>query len=224
MSSPNVVSSEDITEVVVSRLLIIGTGGQGKVVLDCIKNKYEQIVFLTNDLHSKGIAGYSILYEQEITDEYIVKNFDEIIVAIGNNNARLNLSLKYEAKGLKLATIIHPTAVISEISKIGEGTVVFANAVINPNARIGKACIINTSTVIEHDCILENGVHISPNASMGGTVTIGEKTWICIGSSIANNIKIGKNSIIGAGAVVLKDVPDNVLAAGVPARIRKEYT
>jgi sugar O-acyltransferase (sialic acid O-acetyltransferase NeuD family) len=207
----------------VSRLLIVGTGGQGRVVLDCIKNKYEQIVFLTNDLHSKAVDGYSLLYEQETTDGYIKNNFDEIVVAIGNNNARLNLSLKYETNGLKLATIIHPTAIISETAEIGAGTVVFANAVINSNAKIGKACIINTNTVIEHDCILGNGVHISPNAAMGGTVTIGEKTWICVGSSIANNIKIGNNCVIGAGSVVLKDVPNNVLVAGVPAKIKKEY-
>jgi hypothetical protein len=83
-----------------SRLLIVGTGGQGKVVLDCVKNKYEQIVFLTNDLYSKAVDGYSIRYEQETTDVYIKTNFDEIVVAIGNNNARLNLSLKYETKGL----------------------------------------------------------------------------------------------------------------------------
>jgi acetyltransferase-like isoleucine patch superfamily enzyme len=58
---------------------------------------------------------------------------------------------------------------------------------------------------------------------MGGTVYIGEKTWVCVGSSIANNIRIGNNSIIGAGSVIIKDVPNKVLAAGVPARIKKRY-
>jgi sugar O-acyltransferase (sialic acid O-acetyltransferase NeuD family) len=206
-----------------NHLLIVGTGGQGKVVLDCAKYKYQKISFLTNDSRSKGIEGYTTIYEQNISDEYILKTFDEIIVAIGNNNARLSLSLKYETQGIKLATIIHPSAVISESARIGEGSVVFANSVINANAKTGKACIINTSAVIEHDCVLADGVHISPNTAMGGTVNVGEKTWICIGSSIANNIKIGKNSIIGAGAVVIKDVPNNVMVAGVPARIKKKY-
>ncbi|MDR3341335.1 MAG: acetyltransferase [Treponema sp.] len=204
-------------------LLIVGTGGQGKVVLDCAKDTYQKISFMTNDLHSQGIEGYNIIYEQNISDEYILKTFDEIIVAIGNNNARLSLSLKYEIKGIKLATIIHASAVISESAQIGKGSVVFANSVINANAKIGKACIINTSTVIEHDCVLGDGVHISPNAAMGGTVNVGERTWICIGSSIANNIKIGKSSIVGAGAVVIKDVPDNVLVTGIPAQIKKRY-
>jgi sugar O-acyltransferase (sialic acid O-acetyltransferase NeuD family) len=205
------------------RLLIIGTGGQGKVVLDCAKNYYDSITFMTNDKNSLGIDGYPIIYEQEIKLNKIIENYDEIIVAIGNNNARLKISLEYESKGIKLATIIHPKAVISDTAMIGGGTVVFANAVINPSAKIGKACIINTGVIVEHDCILENGVHISPNAAMGGTVLIGEKTWVCVGSSIANNIKIGENSVIGAGSVIIEDVPRKVLVAGVPAKIKKYY-
>jgi acetyltransferase-like isoleucine patch superfamily enzyme len=70
---------------------------------------------------------------------------------------------------------------------------------------------------------LEDGVHISPNTVMGGTVNIGRKTWVCLGSSIADHIEIGENAVIGAGSVVLNDVPDNVLMAGVPAIIRKYY-
>ena len=176
---------------------------------------------MTNDLDTKNIGNYPILFEQNITQEYILKNFDEIIVAIGNNNARLNLSLRYISLGMKLAKIIHPNAVVSKYATIEAGTVVFANAVINPFAKIGKACIVNTGSIIEHDCILEDGVHISPNAAMGGTVSIGKKTWVCVGCSIANNVKIGEEVIIGAGSVVLKDVPNNVLVAGIPAIIKK---
>ena len=205
------------------RLLIIGTGGHGKVVLDCAKKYYDSIGFLTNDTHSKNIDGYPILFEQETSFDYVLQNFDELIVAIGNNNARLNISMDYKAKGIKLATIIHEKAIVSENVIIGDGTVVLANAVINPSAIIGKCCIINTGAIIEHDCIINDGVHISPNAAMGGTVSIGKKTWVCVGSSIANNINIGENSIIGAGSVIIKDVPSKVLVAGVPAIIKKQY-
>jgi len=205
------------------RLLIVGTGGHGKVVLDCAKKYYNSISFLTNDTHSKGINGYPILFEQETSIDYIIKNFDELIVAIGNNKARLNISINYKAKGIKLATIIHEKAIISENAIIGEGTVVLANAVINSFATIGKCCIINTGAIIEHDCTIQDGVHISPNAAMGGTVLIGENTWVCIGSSISNNIRIGENSVIGAGSVIIKDVPSKVLVAGIPAKIKKHY-
>ena len=205
------------------RLLIVGSGGHGKVVLDCAKKQYNSITFMTNDIQSKSVNGYPIIFEQETSMEYILQNFDEVIVAIGNNNARLKISMDYITKGIKLATIIHEKAVVSENAIIGEGTVVFANAVINPFANIGKCCIINTGSIIEHDCVLEDGVHISPNAAMGGTVTIGEKTWVCLGSSIGNNIKIGSNSVIGAGSAVIKDVPNKVLVAGIPAIEKKRY-
>jgi sugar O-acyltransferase (sialic acid O-acetyltransferase NeuD family) len=178
---------------------------------------------MTNDTHSLGIEGYPIIYEQETSADTILKEYDELIVAIGNNKARLKITFEYEAKGIKFATIIHPKATVSDSAIIGAGTVVFANAIINPSAKIGKACIINTGAIIEHDCVLGNAVHISPNAAMGGTVCIGEQTWVCVGSSIANNIKIGDNCVIGAGSVVIKDVPNNVLAAGVPSKIMKNY-
>ena len=169
----------------------MGTGGHGKVVLDCAEKQYKNISFLTNDLNANSIGNYPILFEQNTTPEYILKNFDQMIVAIGNNNARLRLSLKYISLGMKLATIIHPRAVV------------------------------NTGSIIEHDCILEDGVHISPNAVMGGTVSIGKKSWVCVGCSIANNVKIGEDVVVGAGSVVLKEVPNNVLVAGIPAVIKK---
>jgi sugar O-acyltransferase (sialic acid O-acetyltransferase NeuD family) len=206
----------------VKRLLIIGTGGQGKVVLDSAASTYDTIAFMTNDLHGHGIDGHEILHEQETPEEYISSHFDEIIVAIGNNSTRLNLSLKYEARGMKLATIVHPRAVVSKHARVEAGTVILANAVVNPFAIVKKACIINSGSIVEHDCILEDGVHVSPNATMGGMVKIGKRTWICLGSSIANNITIGENVIVGAGSVVLRDIPDNVLVAGVPGTIRKK--
>jgi sugar O-acyltransferase (sialic acid O-acetyltransferase NeuD family) len=178
---------------------------------------------MTNDIHSPGIEGYPIIYEQKISIETILKNYKEIIVAIGNNDLRLKISLKYESHGMKLAKIIHPKASISENAEIGGGTTVFANAVINPFVKIGKACIINTGAIIDHNCTLSDGVHISPNAALGGTVKIGKKTWICIGSSIANDITIGQDCVIGAGSAVISDIPDNVLAAGVPAKIKRQY-
>jgi len=210
----------------VKNLLIVGAGGHGKVVLDCAlaMGDYAGVSFLTNDLAAKQIAGFPVFYEQEtILSSSFYENYDEIIIAIGNNNVRLAKSLQILDNGLKLATLIHPTAVVSRFSEVLEGTVVFANAVVNPFSSVGTACIINTGAIIEHDCILGNGVHVSPGATLAGSVRVGEKSWICAGSSLSNHIKIGTNSIVGAGATVLEDVPDNVLMAGVPAKIKKNY-
>jgi sugar O-acyltransferase (sialic acid O-acetyltransferase NeuD family) len=204
-------------------LLIIGTGGQGKVVLDCAESYYDKISFLTNDLNAKNIGNHSVLFEQETPMDYILENFDELIIAIGNNKARLRLTEKYISAGIKLATIIHPNASVSKFATIDCGTVICANAVIGPFAALGKANVVSIGGIVAHDCKFEDGARISPNAVVAGTCFIGKNTWVCIGANISNDIKIGTNAVIGAGAVVLKDVPDNVLVAGIPATIKKQY-
>ena len=204
-------------------LLIVGTGGQGKVVLDCAEGYYDEIAFMTNDFTAKKIGNYPILFEQETSIEYILENFDELIVAIGNNKARLDLTEKYISAGIKPAIIIHPNASVSKFAAINCGTVICANTVIGPFAVLGKANVISVGGIVAHDCQFEDGVRISPNAVVAGTCTIGKNTWVCMGANITNNIQVGINSVIGAGAVVLKDVPDNVLAVGIPATIKKHY-
>lgn len=208
------------------KLLIIGTHGHRKVVLEAAlsTSQYKTITFMTNDMSSGGIKGYPLLDQTKTPIEYIQDNFDEVIVAVGiNNKARLRVSTELEKQGIQLATIIHSTAAVSKFTTIHAGTVIAANAVVNPFTTIGKACIIGTGAIVGHDCILSDGVHLSPNATVAGTVHIGKNTWICMGSNVVHETTVGENVVVGAGAVVLKDVPDNVMVAGIPATIRKEY-
>lgn len=192
------------------RLLIVGARGQGKVTLDCAlySGMYLHISFMSNDVTDGGVSGYPLLDQNTSTIEYILHNFDEVIVAVGLQNAiRLQLSLNFEVQGMKLATLIHPTSVVSQFAEVGEGSILLAHSVVNPFAKVGKACIINTGAIVEHDCVIGDGVHLSPNATIAGRVHIGKNTWVCIGSSVAHDVTIGEDVVIGAGAVVLQDIP-----------------
>ena len=151
-------------------------------------------------------------------DNLIKKGFKEFVVAIGNNNTRLQVQHRLAGSSLVPVSIIHPSAVISSSVKIGLGSVVFANVVINADAEIGEACIINTSASVDHDCVLGHGVHISPGVHLAGEVTVGCGSWLGIGSSVIQCINIGDNVIVGAGAAVVSDIPNGVTAKGVPAR------
>jgi acetyltransferase EpsM len=93
-----------------------------------------------------------------------------------------------------------------------------AGVCINTNATIGKHCIINTSSTIDHDCKIEDFVHVAPSSSLAGGVEVGEGSFIGLGAFIIQGIKIGKWCVIGAGSVVIRDVPDFSVVAGVPAK------
>ena len=204
-------------------LLIVGTGGLGKVILNCAVHSYSKITFMTNDKETQGIADYNIIFEQDVSIDYIKDNFDELFVAIGDNKTRHRISLHYMNLGIKLATIIHPDASVSQFSHINPGTTIAENAVVGPFASIGSACFIAPSSVVCHDCKLENGARTSPKAAIGGGCEIGENTWLCMGSIVSDHVKIGKNCVIGASALVLNDVPDNALMVGIPAAVKKYY-
>lgn len=201
-----------------SDLLIIGAGGHGKVIAEiAIKlKKWTNIAFLDDNENIKKSLGLNVVGKVADVLKY-VKSCD-IFVAIGNNSIREKLQENLEMEGAYLPVLVHPNAVIGESVEIGSGTVVMAGAIINCCTKIGKGCIINTGSTIDHDNIIENYVHISPGVHTAGTVRIGKGTWLGICSTVCNNINITSDSIIGAGAVVVKDIIEAGTYVGVPAR------
>ena len=91
-----------------------------------------------------------------------------------------------------------------------------AGAVINSDTVIGDGCIINTAASVDHDCMIENYVHVAVGAHLCGTVHVGKNTWIGAGATVSNNINICNDCMIGAGAVVTKDIHEEGIYIGVP--------
>ncbi len=196
------------------KIVIIGASGHGKVIADiALKTGYEVVGFLDDNETVEENCGFPVLGKTKDIVKY--KDQCKFVIAIGNNSIREKVAEQYN---VQWATLIHPTAVLGINVQVGEGTVVMANAVINPCASIGKHCIINTGAIVEHDNDLEDYVHISPNATLAGTVCIGRKTHIGVGACVKNNITIAGNVVVGAGAAVVKDITDAGVYVGVPAR------
>ena len=199
-------------------IVIIGASGHGKVVADIVLENDDQVLgFLDDNTNlSEKFVGFPIL---GVIDEYKKYSDAKFIVAIGNAAIREKIVDKLEDVEWYIA--IHPTAVISKLDTvINEGTVVMANAVVNSGVRIGKHCIINTGAIVEHDNRLEDYVHVSVGAKLAGTVTVGKSTWIGIGASVSNNLEICADCMIGAGAVVVKDIKERGTYIGVPAKMK----
>ena len=205
------------------KLAILGSGGHGKVVADAalLNEEWSQVVFYDDaypEKVSNGQWAISGTYDDLLN---CFDQFSGVIVAMGNNNARLAKTAELQEMGAKVVSIIHPEAVVSPYASIAPGCVVFAGVVINVDAEIGSACIINTGSVIEHDCRLYDGVHISPNAALGGQTVVGECSWIGIGAMTKQLITIGSGVQVGAGSIVIKSIPDGVTVAGNPAVVLK---
>ena len=204
------------------KVVIIGAGGHAKVIADIIIKSGDEVVGFLDDNKEKGtkiIGDYEVIGDLNNRFTIALNNDYEFIIAIGDNQRRKEIVKK--SLNIKYYTAIHPTAITGMQVNIGEGTVIMANTCINPNTNIGKHCIINTGSVVEHDNCLDDYIHVSPNATLCGTAKVGEATHIGAGSVIKNNITITDNCIIGAGAVVVKDIEESGTYVGVPAKIIK---
>lgn len=199
------------------RLLIIGAGGHGAVVAEAAASQWSDIAFLDDGAEARTVVGYPVIggidqLKSLKSDEW------EVIVAIGDNRRRKRLGEEIEARGFRLATVVHQSAIVSPTSSIGDGSVLCAGIVINARARIGRACIINTGATVDHDCVVSGGVHISPGANLAGNVSIGECSWIGIGSAIREGTAVGRDVVVGAGSAVVSDIADGLIVGGVPSR------
>lgn len=200
------------------KLLIIGASGHGKVVADiAIKmNKWQSIAFLDDDESIKASMGLEVI--GKTADAFAYEDEADFFVAIGSNATREKIQEKLIEEGVKVVSLIHPSAVIGTDVEIDIGTAVMAGVVINSSSRIGKGCIINTSSSLDHDNVIEDYVHISPGVKAAGSVEIGKGTWLGIGSVISNNVNICSGCKVGAGAVVVKDITEPGTYVGVPVR------
>lgn len=202
-------------------LLIVGTGGQGKMALDCACSMgiYDEIAFFTNDEAAPStLVGHSVMQVSAYQVDEVMSAFDETFIAVGDNHAREQLFAFYEDKGAVLTTLVHPRSYVSPFSRIGRGSIIMPHATVNAFASVGVGCIVNTNAVVEHDCQLGSFVHVSPSAVMGGGVVIGERSWLCIGACVRDHIAIGSDIIVGANSCVLHDVSVPGVYVGSPAK------
>lgn len=199
------------------RLAILGAGGHARVVADAAEAAGWTVPGLFDRSAPPGDHPWLVLGDAEALFARAA-DFDGAVVAFGDNDVRLEWTLKLAARGLPLATVIHPTAWVSPRAKLGAGTVVLAQGVVGTGARLGRAVIVNTGASVDHDCILGDGVHVSPGARLAGGVTVGERSWIGIGAVVRESLTLGEAVRVGAGAAVVKPVESGQTVVGVPAR------
>ncbi|MGB8451412.1 MAG: acetyltransferase [Anaerocolumna sp.] len=209
-------------------IVIIGAGGFGKEVAQLIKeinqNKktWNLLGFIDETAVKQGLL---------INDTAVLGGFDWFeksprkkiwtVCALGNPRDKFNLIKKASAYHVNYATIIHPDAKINKYSELGFGCIICCNSFISVNTKIGNHVCINPGCGIGHDTAIEDYASLYWNVTLSGNVCIHEGCEIGSKAIVIQKKTVGKWSIIGAGAVIIRDLPENCTAVGVPGRIIK---
>ena len=206
-------------------IILIGGGNQSHYTIDIIEKegKYN-IVGIIDSIHDieSDRFGYKILGRQENINE-IIEQYQIYggLITIGDNWSRYYV---YEQilklnPDFKFINAIHPSVIIGNNVKIGIGITAMAGVIFNPKSTIGNFTFFATGAQVEHDCVISDFSSISAGSTTGGYVKLGKFSAITLGVTILDRIEIGENTVVGAGSLVTKSFPDNVLVYGSPAKI-----
>jgi len=204
------------------KIVVLGAGGHGRVVLDILAAAGERQVigFLDNNpaLAGRRIDGLPVLGDVGLLAKLRAEATLGAIVAIGDNGVRRAFVRMIEEHEIPLINAIHPSAQIAATARLGSNVVIAAGCCVCAHAQIGDSVILNTGCIVDHECMIGTAAHICPGARLAGHVTVESGAFVGIGATIIQNVRIGFESIVGAGAVVLEDVAPMSTVVGVPAR------
>ena len=207
-------------------LLIIGAGGVGREVslivqqINRLDPTWNLIGFFDDNYENWGkvINGYTVIGGVDNLEFFSEDHY--VIIAISNYKVKKKIVERLKGK-FKFATIVHPNIWIHDFMTLGEGSIVYDGVVITSNVEIGKHVIISPKCGIGHDSKIKDYVSLLWNVNVSGNDIIGEGVMMGTGSTIIQEKHIKEGAIIGAGALVIKDIDEYCTAVGVPAEVIK---
>jgi sugar O-acyltransferase (sialic acid O-acetyltransferase NeuD family) len=207
-------------------ILLYGAAGHAKSVIGVLESecKWRLVGLVEDGGHGPGatILGYPILGDRSSLPTLRQSGVARALVAVGDNAVRLHLAEVLRKAGFLLTTVMHPSAYVMKDASIGEGSFAHAYAVIGPECRVGANAIISSMASVGHESVLGECVHLTPGVRVGGKVRIGALSFLGMGAVVFPGICIGRNVRVAANTVVNRDLPDDVIVAGMPARIVKK--
>ena len=200
---------------------IWGAGGLGREVLELAKiingrdKRWDGFVFIVDGAAVSEVNGAKVIEYEDAK-----KKFDglEVIIGIGEPAVREEKFNLLKNDGIATPSLIHPDVHVPDTVKIGEGTVIQYGCFISSDISIGDNVFVQPQCNIGHDDELADGCIISGFGNLGGYVSIGKYTYIGLSVAVKEHVNIGNYSIVGMGAIVYKDIPDEMIALGNPAR------
>jgi sugar O-acyltransferase (sialic acid O-acetyltransferase NeuD family) len=211
-----------------NKLVILGVGGFGREVawlverINAMNPTWALMGFIDDNpqTHDKVVNGYRVLGGRD----WLAHNGGEVYVACAIGSSKTRKRLISELKHARFATLVDPKVEISERVSMGEGCIICAGTILTVDITIGSHVIINLYCTIGHDATINDYVTINPSVNVSGHTYLGECVEMGTGSQIIQGIRVGDGTIVGAGAVVVKELPGECTAVGAPAKPIKFHT
>ena len=208
------------------KVVILGAGGHAREVLwvfeeeNRVEPRWDVLGFIDEDILKKG----GILCNLPILGDFTwfegrVSHDAKVISGVGDCSTKRRFAEKAASLGLEFCSVIHPSVTMSNAVEVGEGTIIAAGTIITTQVKIGNHVTVNLGCTISHDVVIGDYCTIAPGCHISGNVRFEEGVDFGTGATIIQGRSVGAWSTIGAGAVVRDEIPRNVTAVGVPARI-----
>lgn len=203
-------------------IVIAGAGGfaqEVKWLIDRINSAapyWNFLGYIDNNAHDGDVIGddsYLLNYSREL----------HVAIAIADTGLRSSLADFYSGnRMLRFPNLTDPSVILSESVSIGVGNIMCAGSILTVGVEIGDFCIVNLDCTIGHGAVIEDFVTVNPGVNISGNVRLERGVNLGTGSQILQGRCVGMNTVIGAGSVVLRDIPNDCTAVGVPAKIIKD--
>jgi UDP-perosamine 4-acetyltransferase len=204
------------------RLVVYGSraDGHANVVLNLFGGENEFIGLLDDWPENAGrtVAGLKVVGGTADLSRLVAEGVEGVVLGFGAAVGRRNVLDAIEAAGLRLPTLVHPTAFVAASASLEPGAQVMPRASIGPNARVGSGVLVNTGAILDHDVVVDRASVIDPGAVLTGRVRVGSEVEVGSGAVLIPDSVVGDGATVGAGAVVVRPVAAGTTVVGVPAR------